>query len=143
LKGSNSEPFKNRPRQSGRIFRMAEILAVANMFDNLVDPTVTHPPLSPVDAVEQIITQGGTRLNSHIVGNAVNVINVFPVGATIRVKVHPDQELEEAGGVVFRANKDDPGRPWVILLHNKKGRRFPQPVIVNLLDYKGVKIVLK
>jgi len=143
LKGTNSEPFKHRPRQPGRIFRMAEILAVANTFDNLVDPTVTRPPFSPVDAVEQIITQGGTRLNSHIVGNAVNVINVFPVGATIRVKVHPDQELEDAGGVVFRANKDDPGRPWVMLLHNKKGRRFPQPVVINLLDHKSVKIVLK
>ena len=143
LKGTNTEPLKHRPRGKGMIYRMAEILAVANTFDNLLDPAFTSPPLSPIDAVKEIIEMGGVRLNSHIVGNAVNVINVFPVGATIQIKNHPSEEMEGARGVVFRANKEDPGRPWIVLLFDRRGRRFQEPMTINLLDNQSIKIVLK
>jgi HD-GYP domain-containing protein (c-di-GMP phosphodiesterase class II) len=143
LKGTNTEPLKNRPRQPGQIFRMAEILTVANMFDNLMDPNLTHPPLSPTDAVEKIITMGGGQLNSHIVGNAVNVINVFPVGATVKLLVHPSEDLEQSWGVVVKANPDDPGRPQLVLLYDRRNRRYPEPISINLFDNKAIKIALK
>jgi HD-GYP domain-containing protein (c-di-GMP phosphodiesterase class II) len=143
LTGSNSEPMKNRLSRKGEIFYMAEILAVANTYDNLLDPAVTDPPLSPMAAVERIIELSGTQLNSEVVGMAVDIINLFPVGATIYVKSHPAQDIVGARGVVFKANQENPGRPWIILLFDRKGRRFPQPVTINLLEKRAIKIALK
>ncbi len=141
--GTNTEPIKNRPRQPGHIFRMAEILVVANTYDNLMDPNVTDPPLSPIDAVEKIITMAGKELNSHVVGNAINIINIFPVGATIRITEHPSEDLIGATGVVFKGNTNYPDRPWIVLLYSRKGQRFQEQIKIDLLEKKRIGISLQ
>ena len=143
LTGSNTEPVKNRLSRKGEISRMAEILAVANAYDNLLDPSITDPPLTPMTAVERIIELGGSQLNSQVVSVAVDIINIFPVGATIYIKSHPSEDMVGSRGVVFKANQENPGRPWVVLLFDRKGRRFPEPVKVNLMDKRAIKIALK
>ena len=141
--GTNTEPIKNRPHQRGHIFRIAEILVVANTYDNLMDPNVTDPPLSPMDAVEKIITMAGKELNSHVVGNAINIINIFPVGATVSITSHPSEDLIGATGVVFKGNANYPDRPWIVLLYSRKGQRFQEQIKIDLLEKKGIGISLQ
>ena len=141
--GTNTEPLKERPRQQGHIFRMAEILVVANTYDNLMDPNIADPPLSPMDAVEKIITMAGKELNSHVVGNAINIINIFPVGATVRITSHPSEDLIGSTGVVFKGNANYPDRPWIVLLYSRKGQRFQEQIKIDLLEKKGIGISLQ
>lgn len=143
LTGTNTEPLKNRTRPPGHIFRMAEILVVANTFDNLMDPNITDPPLSPMDAVEKIITMAGKELNAHVVGNAINIINIFPVGATVRITEHPSEDMIGATGVVFKGNVNFPDRPWIVMLYSRKGQRFQEQVKINLLEKKHIKVRLQ
>jgi HD-GYP domain-containing protein (c-di-GMP phosphodiesterase class II) len=143
FRGTNSEPMRHRHQERGYIFRGAEILAVANTYDNLLDPNFAAAPLTPIGAVERIIRLGGAVLNSTIVGAAVNTINVFPVGATVRITSHVSAELEGAEGVVFKSNEEDPSRPWVILLYDARGRRFSEKVTINLLEKKATRIALE
>ncbi len=140
--GTNTEPIRTRPKEKGRIFRAAEILAVANTYDNLLDPSMTNPPLTPVEAVERLINLGGTVLNSHVVASAVNSVNVFPVGATVRVRSNLVVEVDGASAVVFKANEGALDHPWIILLHDAKGNRFRDKITINLMEKKGIQISL-
>jgi hypothetical protein len=78
-----------------------------------------------------------------VVGNAINIINIFPVGATVRITEHPSEDMIGATGVVFKGNANHPDRPWIVLLYSRKGQRFQDQIKINLLEKKHIKVRLQ
>lgn len=129
VSGSNLPPAsKLRPR--GTIHRFAEIISVANFFDNLVSGRVSKMQLSPPDAVKKMIEATPSRFNEHIIGEALEVINVFPVGSLVRVGDSAHDAIVGFKGVVAKSNPEDLHHPKVTLLYGPR-QKLEQPLTVD------------
>lgn len=129
MQGSNLPPTsKLRPR--GSIHRFAEIIAVANFFDNLVSGRVAKMQLTPPEAVKRIVEATPSRFNEHISNEALEVINVFPVGSLVRVGESSHRGIVGYRGVVAGTNLEDLHRPKVTLLYSQR-QRLEQPLTVD------------
>ncbi|MFH0881718.1 MAG: HD domain-containing phosphohydrolase [bacterium] len=127
--GSNMPPTsKLRPR--GTIHRFAEIISISNYFDNLVSGRVTKMQLPPSAAVKKIIEATPSRFNDHITREALEVINVFPVGSLVRVGDSAHEAIVGYRGVVAKTNPEDLHRPKVTLLYGPR-QRLEQPLTVD------------
>jgi hypothetical protein len=138
LKGSNLPPAsKLRPR--GSIHRFAEIIAVSNYFDNLVSGRVKQEQLTPPEAVKEIIGTTPTWFNEHIVNEALEVINVFPVGSLVRLADSSRGAMIGYKGVVAKMNLNDQHRPVITLLHSQR-QRLDQPTTIDLADDRRARL---
>jgi HD-GYP domain-containing protein (c-di-GMP phosphodiesterase class II) len=141
LTGSNREPLRQRVARPDEIFRMAEIIAVANAFDNLQKGVYSGEPLSPIQAAEALVRQAGPEFNTSVVNKAVSLINVYPVGALVVVKFGNDHVPTGLRGVVRRVASENLKRPGIVLLWNQRGHRIA-PLIVDLDTMPDIQIEL-
>ncbi|MFH0919455.1 MAG: HD domain-containing phosphohydrolase [Fibrobacterota bacterium] len=139
LKGENELPSQKRLSQpQGTMHRYAEIVAVANAYDNLIAPRNAADAKSPDEALRIIIRSAGTQLNKHVVDALITITPAFPVGAFISIVDGP-KELLGFKGVVARNNSASLDRPETIIFYNKSNRRI-NPIAIDLEKYPGVKI---
>ncbi|MCK5327360.1 MAG: HD domain-containing protein [Candidatus Latescibacteria bacterium] len=124
LTGDNTPPIEAVSRTSN-ILRHAEIVAVANAYDNLTSDTPTSEALSAETAMKRLIQDAGSKLNKDIVAMANRVIPVFPVGATVKVVDCRDRSRIGCLGVVATVREESLNAPEVILLFDRFGRRIP------------------
>ena len=130
LKGQNLPPTRTVSRETkGMIFRMAEICAVANGYDNLVLNPNSDKQLSPADAVREMVVGAGTNYNTDIVKTLTTIITLYPVGCYVKIVNIIDPLLIGFSGVVARINEQHRGKPVIILLHDKMKRRITPRVI--------------
>ncbi|MBU1936642.1 HD domain-containing protein, partial [bacterium] len=141
LMGSNCEPIRHRITRHDEIFRMAEIIAVANGFDNLQKGEYTGEALSPIQAAETLVHQAGEVYNKKIVDKAISLINVYPVGALIVVKYGNNHISQGMKGVVKRNASENLERPEIILLWDSKGHRV-SPQMIDLDTVHDIQIEL-
>jgi HD-GYP domain-containing protein (c-di-GMP phosphodiesterase class II) len=139
LRGENQLATKGYINERGRIHRYAEIVAVANTYENLIAPR-GQPNLakSPPDALKTMILAAGTQLNRALVNLFLSLTPAFPVGSSITVS---GESKEYAGhkGIVAKLNSFNLARPEVLLLFNKDGKRI-RPVSINLAERADVQI---
>lgn len=142
LRGSNDPPIKVRVRREGEIFRFAEIIAVANTFDNLINGDLVVEAMTPVRAMETLVRGAGSLYNRSVVSKALELINVYPVGAMVEVTV--GNLLFDTGmrGVVRRSTGTRFQKPEVLVLWDKRGRRIDPARVLDLNDNRGVEIDL-
>lgn len=139
LEGSGESPTsKNRTR--GSIHRFAEIIAVADYFDNCVSGRVEREPMNPMNAVEKIIGHTPDWFNPHITQMALSVINVFPEGSNVEVRESRHYSLVGFRGVVSKINLENLSRPTVTLLYNNRHQRLDKPVVVDFNDDSRIKL---
>ncbi|MDK9698570.1 MAG: HD domain-containing protein [bacterium] len=133
IRGDPNPPFSERNKR-GSIFRHAEVIAVANYFDNLVNGKTRTDPLTPLQAVEEITALAGTRFHPYVVTEAISIINVFPIGSLVRIKQTRQTDLLLYRGVVSKVFSEDLHHPEVLLLRNDRGHKLDRPLLVNLKD---------
>ena len=121
------------------VHRYAQVAAVADMYISSISPRPGAEPLSPLQAMQLLISQAGGRLNSHVVNALLSMVPVFPVGTRILVTKSPKSNLLGHQGVVSRANPKEKEKPQVILLFDKFKRRVPL-VLVDLAEEQGYEI---
>jgi len=133
MKGSNEPPKANR-ESKGTIHRFAEIIAVANYFDNLVSGKVERELFTPVDAVQEIVKQTPNWFNEHVTQMALSVINVFPEGTNVEIR-ESSLHYKYVGfrGVVSETNEEDLNRPKITLLYDQFHEKLEHPIE---LDFK-------
>ena len=124
LTGDNTPPIKAASRTSN-ILRHAEIVAVADAYDNLTSDTPASEALSAEAAMKRLIQDAGSKLNKDIVTMANRVIPVYPVGATVKVVDCRDRSHIDCLGVVATVREEALNAPEVILLFDRFGRRIP------------------
>lgn len=139
LKGENDLPSKRRLNQPmGMMHRYAEIVAVADTYDNLVSPRHLADAKPPDEALKVLIRGAGTQLNKHVVDALITVTPSYPVGALVSIMEGP-KELLGCKAVVSKNNPANLARPEILVIFDKDNRRT-KPVLINLGQDDKVKI---
>ena len=135
LKGNNRKPIKTLYTEPNQIFRFAEIVAVANTFDNLMSGEFTQSLLSPKKAYMELKKDAVVRYNSEIVSLIQQVVDYYPVGSNVRVVKHPNHDYQNLEGVVAKSDGEQQDQIELVLLFDANGKRIPsQRVFLDLKE---------
>lgn len=125
LRGDNTKPVRTQYTKANHIFRFAEIVAAADMFDNLVSGNYFEQRFTPEEALGELYREAGIGLNSEVVRALADLVTLYPVGSNVTVKKHPDDNFIGAKGVVLKSERSDSNEVEVIILNDKNGTRIP------------------
>ncbi len=143
LKGSNQLPLRSNFTELNHIFRFAEIVSVANVFDNLVSGYNTPNRMTPSEALETIKQQSGTVLNRKIVETLGNSVNLYPVGSNMKVATHHNSDIVGYEGVISKSMEEDSRTIEVILLYDKDHKRIPaQKEEIRISENQTVELLM-
>ena len=142
LSGNNEPPIKFRVLRSDQIFRFAEILSVANTFDNLINGDLVVDAMSPAKAMETLVRGAGTLYNRAVVSKALEIINVYPVGSIIEITVGNLMFDTGMRGVVRRGVGQRMRKPEILIMWDKRGNKLTTPRVLDLNVHRGVEIDL-
>jgi len=131
LKGNNKPPLKEKFILPNQIFRFAEIIAVADMYDNLISGNYYNKYFSPVEALKEIKRESGTGLNSSIVDVLFRVVTKYPAGTNVRILKHTNREIVGCFGVVAVSDSSKSSSVEVVLVSDSRGNPIP-PVSVSV-----------
>ncbi|RPH95869.1 HD domain-containing protein [candidate division KSB1 bacterium] len=140
LRGRNEKPYLNGHDTKKYIFPFAEILAVANVYDNYISHH-NQSPLSPEAALVEILRRARTVFNSEVVALLAKVISIFPVGGMVSIVDCSNPHLIGMVGAVMKSNSERPHYPIVVLLRDAQGRKIT-PKTVDLTSEKFVRLDL-
>lgn len=141
LTGSNAPPLRLRSQQPKQIFRYAEILQVANSFDNLINGDLLVPAMTPAAAIESLVRGAGPVYNRAVVSKALELINVYPVGSMVEIKLGSVAFPTGQMGVVQRSARNSFHRPHILILWDRNGQRIA-PRVLELDKNAGIEIDL-
>ena len=142
LTGDNTPPIEAISRTS-KILRHAEIVGVADAYDNLTSDTPDSQAISPEETMKRLIEGAGSKLNRDIIAMASQVIPVYPVGAVIKVMECRDRSLIGCVGVVAALQEESLNTPEVILLFDRFGRRLkPRRIALSEESTMRIELVL-
>lgn len=129
LTADDLPPTKKAAKEEGsQIFRFAQVLAVANRYDNLVSGVIDGVPLTPEKALEAMVLEAEVKYNSHAVRALVQVVQLFPIGSRIRVLQTDTPDIAGFYGVVIANNDEYPSKPVVVLTHNGMQNEITPPM---------------
>ncbi|MFC5404538.1 HD-GYP domain-containing protein [Cohnella soli] len=95
------------------IHTYAKIVAVANVYDNLVYGADGEGPLMPHIACEQLNAMSGTRLDHEVLTQFMRIVSIYPNGISVKLSTRQT-------GVVVGQHRGLPGRPIVRII-DKEG----------------------
>ncbi len=123
----------DRPRfDRQNILLLAEIAAIADIYDLLSAEKPAQQALSPRKIINTLRHLSGTFLNKELVDIFLDMIPVLPTGTNIIAKTG---RFGGYRGVVVRGNKKYPDRPLVRLLYNEHTDRII-PIEIDLAHDK-------
>ena len=120
LRGSNRIRRGFDPTSAGRILYLAEIAAVADVYDALSSDRPYRPALPPEMVVETIRSMAGVTLNREVVAHLLSMLPVFPIGVDVRVTAGRYRGYQ---GVVTGVTETALDRPRVRLVRD--GDHYP------------------
>lgn len=128
----------DRPKfgNEGRILLIAEIAAVADVYDALASERPYRGALPPETVIEIMRGMAGTSLNRELFDVFLSTVPVFPVGMTVRVTAGRHRGYR---GVVSRVHRQQLDRPVVRILRDFADQRV-QPFEVDLLEDEELQI---
>jgi HD-GYP domain-containing protein (c-di-GMP phosphodiesterase class II) len=121
--GTNKKPQLDHQDASKYIFPFAELVSVADAYDNLISPR-NGTCESPEAALRQIVRSSRNVFNVEVSVLLADVISIFPTGSMIRIAECSNASLKGIQGVVMRPNEDHPHQPIVVLLFDMNGKRI-------------------
>jgi HD-GYP domain-containing protein (c-di-GMP phosphodiesterase class II) len=142
LTGDNEPPIRTRQRRADQMFRHAEILCVANAFDNLINGDLVVDAMTAASATETLVRGAGTLYNRSVVSKALEIINVYPVGALVEVTTGNSLFNSGNRGVVRRAGGQRMHKPEILILWDKSGNRLAAPLVLDLNQHPGLEVEL-
>ena len=119
LRGANR--IAREARSPGHILLIAEIAAVADVYDALGSDRPYRAGMTPDQIVQTMRTMTGPHLNREVMAHFLSILPVFPVGMDVRVS---QGRFAGHRGVVVRVNQKALDRPTVRLLWDGAGRRI-------------------
>ena len=129
LTGDNQPPTHTGPLESNRIFRYAEIVSIAEAYDNLVNGNGIIPrPLAPADALGTIMSFCHKRFNQAACHAMTKIICLYPTGSMVQI-VDTDAFGLVGYFAVVSEQTEDTARPQVILYADPDGNRVKPKTI--------------
>ncbi len=130
LVSEGKSPLHGRAYHAGSIYRLAEIVSVADAYDVLTAGAY-QPAQSPEQALQSLIRRAKTEFNAYVVKMLTKVVQIFPVGCQVRILKSADAKLVNSRGVVSNVRPETPHQCDLILSYDKSGKRV-SPTIVSL-----------
>ncbi|MBZ0265670.1 HD domain-containing protein [bacterium] len=124
LKGVNTPPRPSKTPEAGVIYRFAEILAVANEYDRLISGFVDGKKYSPSEAISKMIGKVGNWWNSHALKALTQVVQHYPVGCCVRIRMTSSHKYAGYSGIVSESNEDEQNKPVIVLYEDSVGGRI-------------------
>jgi HD-GYP domain-containing protein (c-di-GMP phosphodiesterase class II) len=140
LVGLNRKPYLDGQDASKVMFPFAEIVAVADAYDNLISPH-GRVALTPEQAITEIVRHSKTAYNGEVVALLAKVICVYPTGALVRIVECSNEHLIGMAGAVMKSNLERPHYPLVVLLQDIEGQRLT-PKTADLAQESFVRLEL-
>jgi hypothetical protein len=122
LKGSARSPAVSAAYRAGEIYRLAEILSVADAYDVLTSGAYA-PPLTPEQALENITHRSPSEFNRNAVKVLTKMIQIFPVGSPVKIVSATNDSYCGWRGAVARFYPETPHQCDLILTHDAEGQR--------------------
>jgi HD-GYP domain-containing protein (c-di-GMP phosphodiesterase class II) len=141
LMGSHQPPSKHNAPVNGEIFRLAEIVHLADSYLNLTTGRWPLMPISPDDALGELIKASPVSFNAHVVSALSQVIVRFPKGSQVRLMRNHSQRYIGYHGIVGIPNKSEPHKPLIVLIANRFGEKI-KPIQVDFSKEKTMEIKL-
>lgn len=141
LRGLNMAPLKVHGGEPGYIFRHAEILAVANAYDNLISGEWDGNFHTPQSAVSQLVTRAGSEYNPHVLRALTKVVQFYPTGSEVRVLNTFSGDWVGYGGFVKEANPHEFSKPVLLLTQDERGHSI-DPETVDLKSERAAYLEL-
>ena len=143
LVGDNSKPLRSTYTKPRHIFRFAEIVTVANAYDNLFSGTLNNRRYSPKDALKEMLAVAGSQLNKEIVDGLFSVITLYPVGQNIQIVRHPNAHLVGARGVIEKSETEDFSEVVIVVLTDGQGRKVsPHQEVIHLGEDEEIRLLV-
>jgi HD-GYP domain-containing protein (c-di-GMP phosphodiesterase class II) len=114
-----------------QIHLFAGITAIANYYDNLVNPFFYENKLYPYQAIEKVIAESGTSFHPELVSAFARNIAPYPIGSLVRTNIG-------SLGVVIGLHENFPTRPILKLVTDKFGGTIDKFPEVDLLEEKTI-----
>jgi HD-GYP domain-containing protein (c-di-GMP phosphodiesterase class II) len=95
-----------RKLSGDQIHLYAKIVAVANMYDNLLFDLSQGKRMLPHEACEHMMALSGTKLDHEVLINFLKTVSIYPTGVSVRLST-------KETGVVVGQHRGLPGRPVV------------------------------
>jgi HD-GYP domain-containing protein (c-di-GMP phosphodiesterase class II) len=130
LIGDNKPPHLNGRDASKYIFPFAEIIAVADAYDDLISQR-NAGALTPELAMCELVRQAEAAYNATVVKTLLEVISIFPTGAMVQVAECANRFLVGSVGVIMKSNPEKPHQPIIVVIRNRKGAKVT-PKTVDL-----------
>lgn len=124
LKSEGKTPLQARGYHSGTIYRLAEIVSVADAYDILTAGTYKSP-LTPEKALFEVINRSGTEFNPYIVKMLSRIIQIFPVGSQVVIQKCSNPDLVRCRAIVSAVNVEKPHQCDLILFQDQSGKSIP------------------
>jgi HD-GYP domain-containing protein (c-di-GMP phosphodiesterase class II) len=123
VRGRNQLPYLNGTLPTVAIFPLAEIIAVADAYDNFISGRGLRD-MCPAEAVTEIIRNQRTVYNVEVVRILGEVVCVFPTGATVRIAECSNKSLEGCVAAIMKPAQDRPHHPLVVLLRDRMNKKI-------------------
>lgn len=141
LKGDNLPPSRSLERGEDGIHRYAEIISVAESYDNLVHGNGEVPrPLDPADALGMIMSFAGKRYNQAVCHAFSQIVCLYPTGSMIQVQQSSAFGLEGYYAIV-KEQGPTPAHPFLILYADPDGNRV-RPKTLDFSNDSTLKLKL-
>lgn len=118
-------------RSGEKISKFAKIVAIADVYDTLTSEQYYRRAISPNEAFEYIMANGGIKFDYEFVQVFLKIVVPYAVGTLVKLSTG---EI----GLVSKINKDMPLRPEVKIIHSNKDNNINK--YVNLVDNIGIVI---
>ncbi len=142
VKGSGRKHRFGSVYPTQTIYPLAEIVAVADSYDNHISGRNNGGAKSPEEAISAVVSEAGIAFNHRVVKALADVILVFPTGSVVRIMDSSLPKIRGYEAVVMSPNSNDYHRPVVVLLKDSLGRKVT-PKMVDLSTETFVRLELK
>ncbi len=143
LKGDNIAPLKTVEVDPTRIFRHAEIVAVANMYDNYLSGEFDGKHHTPQAAVSEMVQGAGTVFNPHVLRALTKVVQFFPQGSEVRIKATTSGKWDGARGYIKEANPHEYAKPIVLITLDAQGHAIdPEEVDLKSEEEAHLELII-
>ena len=109
------------------INEIAKIVAICDVFDNLITGRDTNEPKPVYEVIEYLVGMSNIYFDEEIVKKFTANIAAFPTGSGVRLS-------SSEKGLVIKQNNSMPMRPVVKIIYDKNGKLLAEPYEIDLLE---------
>lgn len=108
------------------INQIAKIVAICDVFDNLITGRMTGEPKTVSEVIEYLLAMSNSHFDTDIVRKFTMNIAAFPTGSSVSLSTNEK-------GIVVKQNNSAPMRPIIRVVYDKDGNLLSQQYEVDLL----------